>query len=350
MRATRTGSWSKWRPGRSSAGRWTAPAAADLRLKVASELEFFLFQDTLEEAWESRYRVLRPLSRYRADYHVLQSERDEWIIGAIRRHMDGIGIEVECSKSEWGLGQQEVNLRYADVLEMADRHVLYKAGVKEIAAASGLSVTFMAKWAIAEVGSSFHLHSSLWPPDGSRSLMGAADDPEQLAPVARHYLGGQLGAARELAWLYTPNINSYKRFKADSFAPTAIVHGHDNRTCAFRVVGEGPSLRIENRIPGADANPYLSYAATIAAGLHGVREKLDPGPAYDGNAYEAQGIDRVPATLAESVNLLSRSTLAREAFGEAVVDHLVNIGHEEVVAFQSETVTDWELMRYFERT
>src|SRR2546423_3431126 len=271
-------------------------AGAGYTIKCGSELEFFLFRDSYEEAQAKGYSDLQLHSAFIEDYHILQTTRDEYLIRQIRNGMDGAGVPVEFSKGEAGRGQHEINLEYADALEMADRHAIYKNGAKEIAALNGRSLTFMAKWSMAEVGSSCHLHSSLWSTDGQTSLDGAA---------APHYwLGGLLDATRELAWCFAPYVNSYKRYQPGSWAPTALVWGEDNRTCAFRMVGHASARRVESRVPGADCNPYLAYAATIAAGLHGIENQIDPGPAFTGNAYLAGGdVARVPSTLVEAIGL-----------------------------------------------
>jgi glutamine synthetase len=323
--------------------------AAGYSFKFGSELEFFMFRDSYEEAWRRRYESLEPSAHYRADYHMLQTTKVEEVIGQIRAGMNGAGVPVFGSKGEWGLGQHEINLRYADPLEMADRHAIYKNGAKEIAALNGLSITFMAKWAIEEIGSSFHVHSSLWDADGSTPLLWEAAAPHHLSPTARHYLGGILAGAREMTYLFAPNVNSYKRFQPASFAPTTIAWGHDNRTCGFRLVGERRSLRIENRIPGADANPYLAFAATIASALHGLERGLEPPPICERNAYETPETGLVPGTLLESIDLFEGSRLARDAFGESVVKHLVNVARQELAIFNHQTITDWERRRYFER-
>jgi glutamine synthetase len=261
--------------------------------------------------------------------------------------MEGAGVPVEFSKGEWGCGQEEINLRYAEALEMADRHTLYKHGVKEIAHAQGVSVTFMAKYDMAAAGSSFHLHSSLWDPAGKRALF-----PEKGkrygSALFGHWLGGQLAMARELAYFYAPYVNSYKRYQAGSFAPTRIVAGWDNRTCGFRLCGEGHGFRVENRIPGADANPYLAFAATIAAGLHGIAKRLKAPPIYEGNAYEDASLPQVPKTLREAIDELERSRVAREAFGPEVIEHYLHTARLEQQAFD-QVVTCWELGRNFER-
>ncbi|MER3452379.1 MAG: glutamine synthetase, partial [Acidimicrobiia bacterium] len=245
-------------------------AAAGYTVMVGAELEFFLFKDSYDEAHAKRYRGLVPHAAWIEDYHVLQTTRDEYLIRRIRNAMDAAGIPVEFSKGEAGRGQHEINLRFAPALEMADRHAVYKNGTKEIAALAGRALTFMAKWSNEECGSSCHLHSSLWSADGTVPLSWSEDGPHHMNGAFAHWLGGQLACARELAWCFAPYVNSYKRYVAGSWAPTAVVWGQDNRTCGLRVVGHGPSLRVESRIPGADCNPYIAYAAMIAAGLHGI--------------------------------------------------------------------------------
>jgi glutamine synthetase len=323
--------------------------AAELRLRCATELEFFVFRDTYEEAWNQRYRDLRPMSYYRSDYHILQSTKDDWFVRRVRDFMDAAGLDVEFSKSEWGLGQQEVNLRYCDALEMADRHLLYKNGVKEIAALDGLSASFMAKPSIDEIGSSCHVHCSLWDIDGERPLFWDEDAPDHLSGLSRHFIAGQISHGRELAVLLAPNVNSYKRFQAENFAGVALAWGLDNRTCGLRVIGEHSSLRVEHRIPGADVNPYLTIAALVAAGLHGIESRLECPPRFDGNAYDAAALPQVPGSLDEALALFEGSAFARDAFGDEAFEHLVNFFRQELDAFRRETVTDWELVRYFER-
>jgi len=316
---------------------------------VASELEFYLFRDTYEQAGQKHYHDLVPSGQYIEDYHILQGTKDEWLIRKIRNGLDAAGVPVEFSKGEWGPGQHEINLRYTAAVEMADRHTIYKHAAKEIAALNQVALTFMAKWRADLAGSSFHLHSSLWDRDGRRNLFweeGAG--PLGMSPVFRHYLAGQLAGARQLAYFFAPYINSYKRYMAGTFAPVMAVWSHDNRTCGFRVVGEGQSLRVENRIPGADANPYLAFAATIAAGLWGVERKLDPPPMFEGDAYKAEGVPRVPGTLREAIVELERSEIAREAFGDRVVEHYLHTARLEQQAFDR-AVTCWELARNFER-
>lgn len=324
--------------------------AKGYRLMSGSEIEFFLFKDAYDDARARSYANLTPHAGYIEDYHILQTTKDEWIIRQIRNAMDGAGIPIEFSKGEWGKGQHEINLRYADILEMADRHSIYKNGAKEMAALNGVSISFMAKWSMAEAGSSCHLHSSVWNEEGSESLMWDDSDPDHMSETFRHYLGGLTATAREMAWMFAPYVNSYKRYQAESWAPTAIAVGKDNRTCGFRLVGEHKSFRIESRIPGADANPYLAFAATIAGGLHGIENKLEPPEIFRGNAYEAKDIERVPTSLHEAIDVFERSDVAREAFGDFVFAHLLNTAKQEQFVFDNNVVTDWELSRYFERS
>jgi glutamine synthetase len=323
-------------------------AAAGLAFKMATELEFYLYRDPPAQAWARRYLDLEPLTYYRADYHILASTRSDGFIEGIRRHMNAAGIEVEFSKSEWGLGQQEINLRYADALEIADRHALYKNGVKEMAHQNNWSATFMAKPSISDIGSSCHIHASVWGADGTAKMPDPAA-PHDLSRTGRSFLAGLLEHTPELMWLFAPNVNSYKRFQSESFAPTAVTWGRDNRTCGYRVVGEGDSLRVENRMPGADVNPYLSCAATLMAGLDGIARGIDCGDPYDGNAYTDRELSAVPTTLRDGLDLFSRSATAAAALGGAVHEHLVNFARQELEAFQHECVTDWERIRYFER-
>jgi len=323
--------------------------AKGLTFKAGSELEFYLFKESFEEAAQKGYRDLHPSSTYIMDYHMLQTTKDEWLIRQIRNAMHGAAIPVEFSKGEFGRGQHEINLVYAEALEAADRHALYKHGVKEIAALNGAAVTFMAKWTMAEAGSSCHLHTSIWNEDGSESLMWDDDGPHHMSETFRYFLGGLMATAREMAWMYAPFVNSYKRYQLGSWAPTAIVWSHDNRTCGFRVVGERRSYRVESRLPGADMNPYLGYAATIASALHGIENRIEPPTIFEGNAYEAKDVPRVPTSLHEAVDALERSEVAREAFGDFVFKHLVNTARQEQIIFDNNCVTDWELERYFER-
>jgi glutamine synthetase len=314
-----------------------------------SELEFYLFKESFEEAAQKRYHELRPSSTYIMDYHMLQTTKDEWIIRQIRNGMVGAGIPIEFSKGEFGRGQQEINIVYADALETADRHALYKHGVKEIAAMNDAAITFMAKWTMAEAGSSCHLHSSVWNEDGTQSLMWDEHDPHHMSETFRYFLGGLMASAREMAWMYAPFVNSYKRYQLGSWAPTAIVWSRDNRTVGFRIVGEHKSLRAENRLPGADMNPYLGYAATIAGGLHGIQNKIECPEMFVGNGYEAKDVPRLPSSLHEAIDEFEKSKVAREALGDFVFEHLLNTARQEQVIFDNTVVTDWELERYFER-
>jgi len=304
-----------------------------------SELEFYLFRETFEEARAKHYRDLTPSVGYILDYHILAAGYDEPFMRLVRTSMKGAGMKVESSKGEAWPGQHEINFRYADALKTADDHVVYKTGLKTLAQQCGMSVTFMAKPDHAWVGSSCHIHSSLWR--GSESAFAGESD------VFKHYLAGQIACASELAIFFAPTINSYKRFAAGSWAPTTLAWAYDNRTCGYRVVGHGASLRPETRIPGADANPYLAFAALLAAGLYGIEEKLELGPAFEGNAYESD-VERFPHTLREAVDRLERGTLARRLLGDEVVDHYLNYGRTEQRLFD-EAVTCYERERMFER-
>ena len=320
-------------------------------VKAAAELELYCFRESFEEARVKRYQSLTPVAGYFEDYHILQTTKEEPLIRAIRNGMEAAGVPVETSKGEWGRGQEEINLRYADALEMADRTALYKHGCKEIAHLQGCSLTFMAKYDMGAAGSSFHLHSSLWDRSGRRSLFAPGRRRARHGagtPLFGQWLAGQLALAREFACFYAPGVNSYKRYQAGTFAPTRIVAGWDNRTCGFRVCGEGSGLRVENRIPGADANPYLALAATIAAGLHGVQATLTAPALYEGNAYQDPKLLQVPKTLREATVELERSKAARAAFGDRVVEHYLHAARWEQRAFD-QVVTDWELTRNFER-
>ena len=322
-------------------------ARAGYCVMVASELELYLFKESYAEARAKRYHDLTPVSHYAEDYHILQTTKEEPLVRAIRNGMEGAAVPVEFSKGEWSAGQEEINLRYAEPVEMADRHTLYKHGVKELAHLGGGSVTFMAKYDGGAAGSSFHLHSSLWDKSGKRALF-----PEKGkrfgSALFGHWLAGQMRMAREFAYFYAPYVNSFKRYQAGTFAPTRIVAGWDNRTCGFRLCGEGPSFRVENRIPGADANPYLAFAATIAAGLHGIEQKLPAPKIYEGNAYEDPKLPQVPKTLREAILALEGSRVAREVFGAEVIEHYLHTARLEQQAFD-QAVTCWELSRGFER-
>ena len=318
-------------------------------IKTGSELEFYLFKDSFDDLAERGYRDVHPSSSYIMDYHMLQTTKDEWIIRKIRNDMRGAGIPVEFSKGEFGKGQHEINITYSGALSNADHHSLYKHGVKEIAALAGVAVTYMAKWTMSEAGSSCHLHSSVWNADGTESLMWSDDGEHHLSDTFRWYLGGLLATAREMSWMYAPTVNSYKRYQLGSWAPTAIVWSGDNRTAGFRTVGEHQGFRVECRIPGADANPYLAFAATVASGLWGIENKVELPEMFVGNAYEAKDVPRVPYSLHEAIETFRASTVAREAFGDFVFEHLLNTAEQEQIIFDNTCVTDWELARYFER-
>jgi glutamine synthetase len=315
---------------------------------VASEIEFFLFRDTYEEAHAKGYKGLEPHSPWVEDYHVLQTTKDEYIIGQIRRGLEAAGVPVEFSKGEAGRGQHEINLDYTTAVEMADRNAVYKNSAKEIAALNGRSITFMAKYGFDETGSSCHIHSSLWNADQSVNVFDAPAAPNHMSDVFRWWLGGLLTTAREFSLLWGPTINSYKRFQPSSWAPTAVGWGLDNRTLGFRKVGHGKGSRIESRIPGADANSYLAFAGTLAGGLHGIANRIEPPAPYDGNGYDATDLPRIPWSIVDAIDLWEGSTIAKQAFGDDVHFHILNMAKQEWMAF-NQTVTDWELRRYWER-
>jgi glutamine synthetase len=315
---------------------WTAMAG--------TELEFIVFRDSFEEAWSRGYRGLTPANQYNVDYSVVGTSRVEPLLRAIRNGMAGAGMTVESAKGECNLGQHEIAFRYADALTTADNHVLYKTGAKEIAAQAGMSLTFMAKFDERE-GNSCHLHVSLR--DEEDRPVFAGDRGHGFSEVFEYFLAGQLAVLRDLTLLHAPNVNSYKRFAEGSFAPTAVAWGLDNRTCALRVIGHGASLRVENRVPGGDVNPYLALAAAIAAGLYGIENELVLEPELTGNAYGSDK-PRVPSTLRDAAELFEKSSVARAAFGEDVVEHYAHAARVELAAFDA-AVTDWERTRGFER-
>lgn len=323
-------------------------AAAGWVAVGASELEFFILDETYESAHAKRFDGLATAGWFIEDYHTLQGTKVEPLVGAIRRLVDASGVPVESSKGEWGPGQHELNLRYAPLLEMADRHVVYKQAAKEIALQQGRALTFMAKLDEALAGNSMHIHSSLWADGGARAAFDAPAAAGELPDLCRWWLGGLMHHARAATLLLAPYVNSYKRFRAGSFAPTAIAWAHDNRTAGFRIVGHGPALRVECRIPGADANPYLAFAATVAAGLDGIAQRREPPPRFDGDAYAAADLPRVPASLPEAIDAFAASPLFAEAFGAEVVEHLLHFARTEQRKFE-ETVTSWERRRYLER-
>ncbi|KDQ66228.1 glutamine synthetase family protein [Streptomyces halstedii] len=318
-------------------------AAHGLTAHVGTELEFIVFKDTYEQAWDRDYRGLTPANQYNIDYSVLGTGRIEPLLRRVRNEMAAAGLTVESAKGECNPGQHEIVFRYDEALVTCDQHAVYKTGAKEIAAQEGMALTFMAKFNERE-GNSCHIHLSLRDAAGHPVM---ADADGSMSPLMRHFLAGQLAALREFSLLYAPNINSYKRFQPGSFAPTAVAWGHDNRTCALRVVGHGPSLRLENRLPGGDVNPYLAVAGLVAAGLYGVEHGLELPEPCEGNAYTA-GYDRIPATLREAAELWESGGIAKEAFGEEVVAHYRTMARVELEAFDA-AVTDWELRRSFER-
>ena len=315
---------------------------------AGTELEFIVYLDSYESAFDARYRDLLPANQYNVDYSLLGTARVEPLLRRIRNSMAGAGMRVESVKGECNLGQHEIAFVYDEALVTCDNHSIYKNGAKEIAALEGRSITFMAKVNERE-GNSCHIHTSLRSLDGTPIFAGdGTGDRSGLSPLFEHFRAGELHALRELTLFLAPNVISYKRYVEGSFAPTAIRWGRDNRTCALRVVGHGRSLRVENRVPGADANPYLAVSAVIAAGLYGIENELPLEAAFEGNAYESDS-PRVPSTLREALDLWEASTIAREAFGAEVVDHYANMARVELASFDR-AVTDWELVRGFERT
>lgn len=320
-------------------------AQAGFHCKIASELEFYLFNTPFHDAFTANYSALPPSSDYRIDYHTMQPTRDEAIMRALRNSMDAADVPVESSKGEWGKGQHEVNFIYDAPLVMADRHTVFKQGSKEIADLHGKSLTYMAKYSATDAGSSCHIHISIWK--GRQSVFWDAKERKG-SKIFRHFLGGLMKYSPELCYFYAPTINAYKRYQAASWAPTRMAWAFDNRTVGFRVVGEGDALRIENRMPGADANPYLAFSAMIAAGLAGMSEKIDCGEVYQGNAYVDEKLAALPRSLRDATQSLADSKLARKAFGDAVVEFYAHTGEAEVQAY-ADAVTDWERVRYFER-
>jgi len=315
---------------------------------AASELEFYIFDTSYREAASSGYGQLRPAGWYIEDYHMMQGARVEKLVAPLRRHLRDSGVPVENSKGEWGLGQHELNVRYTEALEMADRHCIYKQCAKELADQSDMSITFMAKPSPDQAGSSCHIHMSLWK--GDRNAFAGDDDFEGIActDTFRWFLGGWMARAAELMPFYAPTVNSYKRYLAASWAPTKIAWSYDNRTAGFRVVGSGQSLRIECRIPGADCNPYLAFAAALASGLDGIANRTEPPPLYRGDVYEASDLPEVPTTLRAATDAFAVSDFARATFGDQVVDHYIHFFRTEQQAYES-AVTDWDRKRYFER-
>jgi glutamine synthetase len=307
---------------------------------AATELEHYLFRTTYRDAAREGYRNLEPAGWYLEDYHILQGTRTESFHAAARRHLKLSGVPVETSKGEWGRGQHELNIRYAEALDMADRHVVFKQCLKEVADAAGMSVTFMAKLAEDSAGSSCHIHFSLWR-DGANAFHDQAE-------LFRWFLGGWIAHVPDVMVFYAPTVNSYKRYVDASWAPTRLAWSHDNRTAGFRVVGKGAATRIECRIPGADCNPYLALAASLASGLDGIANRIEPPEAFAGDIYAAKDLPRVPYTLAQATQSFARSEFAKRLFGEEVVEHYAHFYRTESAAYDR-AVTDWERQRYFER-
>lgn len=320
-----------------------------ISVKCATELEFYLFRGSLDEAWAARYEDLKPTSRYRSDYHIFQGTLEEGFTSEAREALSAADLEIEFSKPEWGLGQQEINTRYGGAMTVADRHAIFKTGIKEIAVKHGLFATFMAKPFFEDVGSSCHVHVSLWDAEGRTPVGWDRNGTDGMSATMAAFLAGSLATSRELAVMLAPTINSYKRIQPESFAPVGIAYGIDNRTCSHRVIGHDASFRFENRIPGADVHPHVALAGLIAGGLYGVENKLAPPAAQEGNAYGNPNLDHFPRSLGEAVRLFDASPVARDAFGATAHAHLSTFFTTENEDFQYRTVTDWERVRYFER-
>ncbi|GAB1693893.1 glutamine synthetase family protein [Krasilnikovia sp. M28-CT-15] len=320
-------------------------AGHGLSAYAGTELEFILYRDTYEAAFAKGYRDLTPANQYNVDYSLLGTARVEPLLRRIRNDMYGAGLTPESAKGECNLGQHEIAFRYADALRCADHHAIYKNGAKEIAAQEGMALTFMAK-PNAREGNSCHIHFSLRGTDGRSAMLG--DGPGHLSGTGQRVLAGLLATMREFSLLFAPNINSYKRYQPGSFAPTALRWGVDNRTCALRMAGHGQGMRVENRVPGGDVNPYLAIAALIAGALHGLEHELELEPEFVGNAYDDATAPRVPGTLRDAMELWTTGGAARAAFGDDVVEHYANMARVELAAYDA-AVTDWELRRGFER-
>jgi len=321
---------------------------AGYSIMAGSELEYYIFENSYKEASEKKYDDLTAAGWYIEDYNILQGTREENFNGMVRRHLKNSGVPVENSKGEWGLGQHELNVRYADILTMADRHSVYKQCLKEVADKLGISVTFMAKFSEDQAGSSCHLHMSLWK--GKKNLFPGkmSAGPVKCSQDFRWFLGGWIKHAPDVMVFYAPTVNSYKRYRSESWAPTRLAWSYDNRTAGFRVVGSGNTLRIECRIPGADCNPYLAFAAALASGLDGIKNKIEPPAVFDGDIYKAHDLPHVPKTLSEAINIFKGSTFIKSSFGDTVQKHYSHFFRSEQHAFDT-SVTDWERKRYFER-
>lgn len=311
-----------------------------------TELEFVVYKDSYEEAWNKGYKDLTPVNQYNVDYSILGGSRIEPLLRDIRMGMTTAGMIVESVKGECNLGQHEIAFKYSDALSNCDNHVIYKNGAKEIADQQGYALTFMAKPNEKE-GNSSHIHLSFRGLEGELVMVDESDKEHGMSEIGRQFIAGQLAHLRELSILLAPNINSYKRYVPGSFAPTAIRWGRDNRTCALRLVGHGPGLRLENRVPGGDVNPYLAVAGIIAAGLDGIKNKLKLEPAFTGNAYDSDS-SRVPASMPEALELWEKSDWVKQTFGAEVQAHYANMARVEIAAY-GKAVTDWELFRNFER-
>ena len=321
---------------------------AGYSVMAGSELEYYIFENSYKEASEKKYDDLVAAGWYIEDYNILQGTREENFNGMVRRHLKNSGVPVENSKGEWGLGQHELNVRYADILTMADRHSIYKQCLKEVADKLGISVTFMAKFSEDQAGSSCHLHLSLWK--GRKNVFPGkmSAGPVKCSQKFRWFLGGWIKHAPDVMVFYAPTVNSYKRYRSESWAPTRLAWSYDNRTAGFRVVGSGNTLRIECRIPGADCNPYLAFAAALASGLDGIKNKIEPPAVFDGDVYKAHELPYVPKTLSEAIKIFKSSTFIKNSFGDAVQKHYSHFFRSEQHAFDT-SVTDWERKRYFER-
>lgn len=320
----------------------------NLSAKASTELEYFLFKETYKKLAKKGYPKPTPVGWYIEDYHILQGSREEAFNGAARKHLKNSGVPVEMSKGEWGKGQHELNVQYGDILTMADRHCVFKQCLKEIADQQEISLTFMAKYAEDQAGSSCHIHISLWQ-DNKNAFVGKSQlGPIKASDIFRWFLGGWIKFVPDVMVFYAPTINSYKRYQAGSWAPTRLAWSYDNRTAGFRVVGKGPSLRIECRIPGADCNPYLALAAALASGIKGIKDQIEPPEQFTGDVYQASEIPLVPKNLQQATTIFQSSTFAQQAFGGPVVEHYAHFFNAEIIAFEN-AVTDWERKRYFER-
>jgi glutamine synthetase len=323
--------------------------ALKMKAYMASELEFFLFDDSYEHAHHKGYRNLKTAAHYIEDYHILQTSKEEPIMRAIRNGLAGAGIPVENSKGEWGPGQEEINVRYAEALEMADRHAIIKNGCKEIAHLQGKAITFMAKWDYGMAGNSSHIHQSLWSADGKSSLFADGKGEHGMSELMKHYLAGQLAHSQEITYFLAPYINSYRRFMVGTFAPTRAIWSFDNRTAGFRLCGaDTKAIRVECRIGGADLNPHLAFAALIAAGLDGIEKKMALEPVFSGDAYDtSKKLREIPKTLREAADNLDKSAFLRGAFGDDVIDHYVHTARWEQFEYDRRVV-DLDLIRGFE--